>query len=83
MHSYVLTGRDTTINLPLLDWLGGRWPPGRALFPGGGTALGYALAALLFLGAKCFTVPRARRMKSPDRHCLNKKITRITITDRQ
>ncbi len=59
MHSYVLTGRDTAINLPLLDWLGGHWTPGNPLFPAGGTALGYGLAALLFLGARYFTVIRA------------------------
>lgn len=59
MHSYVLTGRDTAINLPLLDWLNGRWTPGRSFFPAGSTALAYALAGLLFLGAKFFTVPRA------------------------
>ena len=58
MHSYVLTGRDTAINLPLLDWLNGSWTPGRAIFPAGATALGYTLAAFLFLGAKFFTVPR-------------------------
>ena len=59
MHSYALTGRDTAINLPLLDWLGGHWMPGNPLFPAGATALGYGLAALLFLGARWFTVPRA------------------------
>ena len=59
MHAYLLTGRDTTINLPLLDWLNGRWTPGRSFFPAGNTALGYGLATLLFLGAKFFTVPRA------------------------
>lgn len=58
MHSYVLTGRDTAINLPLLDWLNGHWTPGRSFFPAGDTAVGYVLAALLFLGAKYFTVPR-------------------------
>jgi AGZA family xanthine/uracil permease-like MFS transporter len=59
MHSFVLTGRDTAINLPLLDWANGRWTPGRSFFPAGSTALGYVLAALLFLGARFFTVPRA------------------------
>ena len=59
MHSYTLTGRDTVINLPLMDWLDGRWTPGRSFLPAGNTALGYFLAALLFLGAKYFTVPRA------------------------
>ena len=59
MHSYTLTGRDTVINLPLMDWLNGRWTPGRSFFPAGGTALGYVLAALLFLSAKYLTVPRA------------------------
>ena len=58
MHSYTLTGRDTAIDLPLLDWLGGRWTPGRTFFPAGGTALGYTLAALLFLGARWYAVPR-------------------------
>ena len=59
MHSYLLTGRDTTIDLPLLDWLSGHWAPGRSLFPAGATALGYTLAALLFAGARWYTVPRA------------------------
>lgn len=59
MHSYVLTGRDTAIDLPLLDWLSGHRAPGSPLFPAGGAALGYTLAALLFLGAKKMTVPRA------------------------
>ncbi len=59
MHSYTLTGRDTVINLPLMDWINGRWSPGRSFFPAGGTALGYGLAALLFLSAKHLTVPRA------------------------
>ena len=59
MHSYTLTGRDTVINLPLMDWLNGRWSPGRSFFPAGGTALGYGLAALLFLSTKHLTVPRA------------------------
>ena len=58
MHSYTLTGRDTAIDLPLLDWIGGRWQPGRSFFPAGNAALGYALAALLFLGARWYTVPR-------------------------
>ena len=59
MHSYMLTGRDTVINLPLMDWINGRWSPGRSFFPAGDTALGYGLAALLFLGARHFTLPRA------------------------
>lgn len=59
MHSYALTGRDTVIDLPLLSWLSGQWTPGRALFPAGGAALGYALAAVVFLLAKFVTVPRA------------------------
>jgi AGZA family xanthine/uracil permease-like MFS transporter len=59
MHSYALTGRDTVIDLPLLSWLSGQWTPGRSLFPAGGAALGYALAALVFLLAKYVTVPRA------------------------
>ncbi len=59
MHSYTLTGRDTAIDLPLLDWLGGQWKAGRSFFPAGSAALGYALAALLFLGARWYTVPRA------------------------
>ena len=59
MHSYTLTGRDTVINLPLMDWLNARRTPGRSFFPAGGTAVGYLLAALLFLGVKYFTVPRA------------------------
>ena len=58
MHSYALTGNNTVINLPLMDWLNGRWTPGRPIFPAGSTAAGYSLAALLFLGAKFFTVPR-------------------------
>jgi len=59
MHSYALTGRDTVIDLPLLTWLSGQWTPGRALFPAGGAAIGYALAAGIFLLAKFITVPRA------------------------
>lgn len=59
MHSYALTGRDTVIDLPLLSWLSGQWTPGRALFPAGPAALGYALAAVVFLLAKFVTVPRA------------------------
>ena len=59
MHSYALTGRDTVIDLPLLSWASGQWTPGRSLFPAGGAALGYALAALVFLLAKYLTVPRA------------------------
>jgi len=59
MHSYALTGRDTVIDLPLLAWLSGNWTPGRTLFPAGGAALGYGLAAVIFLLAKFVTVPRA------------------------
>ena len=59
MHAYALTGRDTVIDLPLLAWASGQWTPGRSLFPAGGAALGYALAALIFLLAKFITVPRA------------------------
>lgn len=59
MHAYVLTGRDTVISLPLLDWLTGNWTPGQPLFPAGPIALGYACAALVFLAARFVTVPRA------------------------
>ena len=59
MHSYALTGRDTVIDLPLLAWLSGTRVPGSALFPAGGAALGYGLAAVIFLLAKFVTVPRA------------------------
>ena len=59
MHSYALTGRDTVIDLPILSWASGQWSPGRSLFPAGGAALGYGLAALIFLLAKYVTVPRA------------------------
>ncbi len=59
MHSYALTGRDTVIDLPLLGWLSGTWTPGRSLFPAGAAAVGYALAALVFLLAKYITVPRS------------------------
>ena len=59
MHSFALTGRDTVIDLPLLAWLSGQWTPGRTLFPAGGAALGYALAALVFMLAKYVTVPRS------------------------
>jgi AGZA family xanthine/uracil permease-like MFS transporter len=59
MHSYALTGRDTVIDLPLLAWISGTRTPGHTLFPAGGAALGYALAALVFLLAKFVTVPRA------------------------
>jgi len=58
MHAYALTGRDTVIDLPLLAWLGGTLAPGRNLFPAGGAALGYALAAGVFLLAKFVAVPR-------------------------
>jgi AGZA family xanthine/uracil permease-like MFS transporter len=59
MHSYVLTGRDTVISLPLLDWLTGHWTPGQALFPAGGVALGYLCASLVFLSAHHLTIARA------------------------
>lgn len=59
MHSYALTGRDTVIDLPMLVWVTGTLAPGRNLLPAGGAALGYALAALVFLLAKYVTVPRA------------------------
>lgn len=59
MHSYVLTGRDTVIDLPLLSWLTGSLAPGRDLLPAGGAALGYLLAAVVFLLAKYVTVPRS------------------------
>jgi len=59
MHSYALTGRDTVIDLPLLSWISGQWKPGQSLFPAGGAALGYGLAAVIFLLAKYVTVPRA------------------------
>ena len=59
MHSYALTGRDTVIDLPLLSWLSGQWKPGQTLFPAGAAALGYAMAAGVFLLAKFVTVPRA------------------------
>ena len=58
MHSYLLTGRDTAIDLPLLELFSGRPTPGLAFFPAWGTALGYGLAAVLFVGARWFTVPR-------------------------
>jgi AGZA family xanthine/uracil permease-like MFS transporter len=57
MHSYILTGRDTVLNLPILDWLDGRWKAGEEMFPAGGAALGYALAALLFVIVKYIAVP--------------------------
>lgn len=59
MHSYALTGRDTVIDLPLLAIISGQSLEGRSLFPAGGAALGYALAALIFLLAKFITIPRA------------------------
>ncbi len=59
MHSYALAGRDTVIDLPLLAWLSGQWTTGRALFPAGAIAIGYALAAAIFLLARFITVPRA------------------------
>lgn len=59
MHSYALTGRDTVIDLPLLGLLSGQSLAGRALFPAGGAALGYALAAVVFLLARFITVPRS------------------------
>ena len=51
--------RDTVIDLPLLAWLGGTLAPGRNLFPAGGAATGYALAAGIFLVVKWVAVPRA------------------------
>ena len=67
MHSYTLTGRDTVIDLPLLAWLSPSTGSGQAAtpsswrtwFPAGSAAVGYALAALVFLLAKYVTVPRA------------------------
>jgi AGZA family xanthine/uracil permease-like MFS transporter len=59
MHAYTLTGRDSVISLPLLDWLGGNWTPGQSLFPAGSIALGYASAALVFLAARYLTLSRA------------------------
>ncbi len=59
MHSYTLTGRDTVISLPLMDWLSGRWQPGQSIFPAGAAALGYGLAAALFVAAPFVTRPRA------------------------
>jgi len=58
MHSYALTGRDSVINLPVMDWLDGNWKSGQAVFPAGGAALGYGLAALLFILVRYMTVPR-------------------------
>jgi adenine/guanine/hypoxanthine permease len=58
MHSYALNGRDTVISLPWMDWLNGQWKIGQPLFPAGGEAMGYALAAALFLLARFITVPR-------------------------
>jgi adenine/guanine/hypoxanthine permease len=65
MHSYKLTGRDTVISLPLLDWLqahlgaqGSSILGGQTLFPAGGAALGYALMAGLFLLVRFVTIPR-------------------------
>jgi AGZA family xanthine/uracil permease-like MFS transporter len=59
LHSYALTGRDTVIDLPLLAWITDSGTPGRPLFPAGGAALGYALAAGIFLLAKFVTIPRS------------------------
>lgn len=59
MHAYTLTGRDTVISLPLLDWVNGTFKPGQPVFPAGGAALGYGLATLLFLLAPYLTAPRA------------------------
>lgn len=59
MHAYALNGRDSVIDLPLLAWVSGTLTPGRALLPAGQAALGYALAALVFLLAKFVTLPRA------------------------
>ncbi len=59
MHAYTLTGRDSVISFPLMDWLGGTWQAGQAPFPAGGAALGYALAAVLFLLVRFWAVPRA------------------------
>lgn len=59
MHSYALTGRDTVISLPLLDWVRGTWQVGEPLFPAGEAALGYGMATMIFLLASRITVPRA------------------------
>jgi AGZA family xanthine/uracil permease-like MFS transporter len=58
MHSYSFAGRDTVINLPLMDWLNGQRHPGAPLFPAAAVAAGYALATLLFLLAPYITSPR-------------------------
>jgi AGZA family xanthine/uracil permease-like MFS transporter len=59
MHAYTLTGRDAVISFPLMDWLGGTWKTGQTAFPAAGAALGYALAAVLFLLVRFWAVPRA------------------------
>jgi AGZA family xanthine/uracil permease-like MFS transporter len=59
MHSYLLAGRDTALDLPLLSWLNGQWKPGHALFPAGAVALGYGLASVLFLLTPYLTIPRS------------------------
>jgi AGZA family xanthine/uracil permease-like MFS transporter len=60
MHAYTLTGRDAVISFPLMDWLGGTWKAGQNAFPAAGPALGYALAAVLFLLVRFWAVPRAQ-----------------------
>jgi len=59
LHSYALTGRDTVIDLPLLQWLTGHLAPGRNLFPAGPAALAYGAVALIFLLIRFVAVPRA------------------------
>jgi AGZA family xanthine/uracil permease-like MFS transporter len=65
MHSYALTGRDSVLNLPLLDWLNGQWHPGQTLLPAGSAAVGYILAGLILLLARYFTVPRLSEDDGP------------------
>lgn len=59
MHSFRYTGRDTSIDLPLLDWARGASEAGTNLFPAADMALGYALGAIVLL-----TAPIWARMKS-------------------
>ena len=59
MHSYVLTGRDTAIDLPLLDWLSGALDAWPFILPRRWDGVGIRLGGGAFPGARWFTVPRA------------------------
>jgi len=57
MHANELTGRDSIISLPLLDWISGNGDAKHPLFPAGSLALAYVGAAMIFLLARFVTLP--------------------------